>query len=190
MKLHPQTELPGECSCQDCKNACAHRPGFFRREQIEPLANALNLTVPELVQKHLQVDFFSGDDVEDVCMLVPRLKGERGGTQIDNDPRGVCHWFVDGKCRIHQLGKPAECAELVHGPDGQQVKVDRVAIARTWVGQEEFIEQVTGDFFFPHEPQSMFSSLFMRFEPYYPNPNKPDPYAETESIEGKVNRND
>lgn len=168
-----------ECSCASCQQACAYRPGFFRRDQIEPLATALNLSVPELVRKHLQVDFFSGKgtDYEDVAMLVPRLKGERGGTQIDEDPRGVCHWLIDGKCQIHTLGKPAECAQLHHGPNGEHLKGDRDAIASTWVGAEEFIEEVTGDSFYRHEGGAF--SLFMFSMGYYhPDPNKPDPYAD------------
>ncbi len=166
-----------ECQCTTCKNACMYRPGFFRREQIEPLAVALNLTLKELVQKHLQVDFFSSGDVEDVMMLVPRLKGERGGTQIDDDPRGVCHWFVNGLCQIHEKGKPANCVELVHDETGKYVDVDREAIAKTWVGHEKFIEEVTDDHFFPNEP-SVFANISLMSRHYFPDPNQPDPYAE------------
>jgi hypothetical protein len=167
-----------DCSCKDCQSACAFRPGFFRRDQIEPLAAALNLSVPELVRKHLQVDFYSGEgtDYEDTAMLVPRLKGERGGTQIDQDPRGVCHWLINGRCQIHNLGKPAECAELGHGEDGKRLKGDRDAIAATWKGAGEWIEEVTGDYFVPHEAGIL--SFFALHTPYYPNPDMADPYAE------------
>ena len=30
------------------------------------------------------------------------------------NPRGCCHWFVNGKCAIHELGKPYECARSHH----------------------------------------------------------------------------
>lgn len=167
------------CTCNDCKSACMYRPGFFRREQIEPLAATLNLTLKELVQKHLQVDFFSVGELEDVMMLVPRLKGERGGTQIDMDPRGVCHWFVEGLCQIHDKEKPANCVELVHDETGKYVEVDREAIAKTWVGQEAFIEEVTGDYFSP-EIGGFLGNFMLTSRPYYPDPDKPDPYKEGE----------
>jgi hypothetical protein len=175
-----------ECSCDSCKMACMHRPGFFRREQIEPLAKALNITVKELVHKHLQVDFYSGLYInpegksvylDDVMMLVPRLKGHPGASQIDQDPRGVCHWFVKGRCQIHKKGKPAECAGLVHNDKDDYDTIDRAEVVSTWVGHEEFIEEITDDCFVPHNINSM-SYLMMGFRPYCPDPDQPDPYAD------------
>jgi len=167
------------CTCAGCQQACAYRPGFFRREQIEPLAAALGLTVPELVRKHLQIDFWAGPetDHEETMMLVPRLKGQRGGTQIGKDPRGVCHWLIAGRCAIHTLGKPAECVALQHNKDGGYLPVDRGGIAATWREHEEFIEAVAGGIFFPHEAD-LFSWASFRLGHYVPNPDMPDPYAD------------
>jgi hypothetical protein len=172
--------IVSECACQYCKEACSRRPGFFRRHQIEPLAAAHNMSVSEFARKHLQVDFFSSgkSKLYDVCMLVPRLKGYPGGSLIPADPRGVCHWLIQGRCTIHTLGKPAECAELTHVPGSLEdyVDMDRDAIAATWVGAQLWIEALLGRQFKAHNCFD-FNLWESMSRPHSPDPDMFDAYA-------------
>ena len=132
---------PAACECEGCRAACETRPGFFRADEIEPLAHVLGLSVDEMVKRHLQFDYFEHHEIadgEEVRMLVPRLKGHVGGSRIPWWPTGRCHWFVDGKCAIHTKGKPAECRGLGH-IDGADVSADRVAIVRTWLDRQDWV---------------------------------------------------
>ena len=129
----------GECACTRCQSACQNRPGVFLPDQITVLARALGLTEQELFEKHLQVDWWVEHPT--TFMLAPRLEREKGGSLYPADPRGRCHWFVDGKCVIHVCGKPAECMQLGH-KDGRNVHADRAQIVAAWRDQQELIHQL------------------------------------------------
>lgn len=132
-------QLVNDCSCTGCQEACQRRPGFFTADQIEPLAKNLGLSLKELIREHLQFDYWSGGELEETHMLVPRYLGQMGGSDVPWWPVGTCHWFVDGKCQIHSLGKPAECRALGH-IDGKNVSADREAIVRTWVDKQDWVD--------------------------------------------------
>lgn len=105
------------CSCEICRGACEHKPGWFKPEEIAPLAAALGLTEQELFNQHLQVDWWNGTeetDWEEVFILSPAIIGGNPGDMFNSDPRGRCAWFTDGKCAIHKFGKPFECAAYHH----------------------------------------------------------------------------
>jgi hypothetical protein len=122
----------GECSCTACRNACQHKPGWFQPQQIKPLAEAMGLTVEELFKQHLQVDYWNGEEDDPATfVLSPRLKDYEGGTMFPANPRGTCHWYEDGKCAIHTLGKPAECQQLGH-EGTTAVRARHEATAQTW----------------------------------------------------------
>src|SRR5690348_1894124 len=102
-----------DCSCPKCSQECEYKPGWFHPDQVAPLAEKLNLTVQQLFERHLSVDWWAGDDMtggRDVFVLSPRLAGQAGGDMFPSDRRGTCHWYRQGKCEIHHQGKPAECA--------------------------------------------------------------------------------
>lgn len=132
---------PPACQCESCRAACQRRPGFFTADQIEPLAGKLGLSIEEMFRDHLQVDYWSGGDLEDTYMFVPRYAGMAGGSDVPWWPTGTCHWFVDGKCQIHALGKPAECRGLGH-INGELVTADREAIVRTWVDKQDWVRKL------------------------------------------------
>lgn len=180
MEVTPQQPIVSECACHHCRAACSRRPGFFRRQQIEPLAVRLNMTVQEFAKAHCQVDFFTSTKHKliDICMLVPRLKGYPGGSQIPGDPRGVCHWLIKGRCTIHTLGKPAECAELTHVPGSTEdyVDMDREAMAATWLGAQPWIEELFGRTYQAHNCFD-FDLWLALSRPHYPDPDMFDAYA-------------
>lgn len=145
----------GACSCDSCKAACSYKPGWFSPDQIEPLAANLGLTPQELFDQHLQVDWWVDDP--DVFVLSPRLRHETGGSMMPVDSTGECHWFVDGKCAIHDLGKPFECQQLDHS------KVNHhEAAADRWRDEEhqQMIEDLYGEQ--PYAPEaSIFDMMSM-----------------------------
>lgn len=105
----------GACDCGRCRANCLYIPGWFAPQEIEPLAQAMGLSVEELFAQHLQVDWAQRAPPSQgkVFGLSPRLKGNPGGHMAPADPRGRCHWFgSQGLCKVHTLGKPAECAAV------------------------------------------------------------------------------
>ena len=150
---HPVTNA---CDCHKCRAACSHKPGWFLPDQIEPLAEALGLTEKELFDQHLQVDWWAGTDFDDeqdgdVFVLSPAVIGGDAGDMFDRDPTGVCRWFRDGKCAIHDLGKPHECAAYIHSEDDGIASKRHEDVAQAWNRPEhqEKIKQLLG-----REPES------------------------------------
>jgi len=142
-----EVELPavlqaGACTCAECKDACMRKPGWFLPQQIEPLAEAMRLTVQELFNRHLQVDWFENlpPDHDVVYVLSPRLLSERGGAMFPGDPTGECAWYNGGRCAVHKLGKPAECQMLGH----PFIKGRHPAVARAWLPFQGWIAELLG----------------------------------------------
>lgn len=142
------------CDCRVCQGACEHKPGWFAPDQIAPLADRLGITVEELFKKHLSVDWWCGDsltDYDDVFVLSPKLAGTDGGDMFPGDPRGVCHWFKDGKCQVHALGKPAECAFTHHTMYKEEHTRRRKEFVKAW---QEPVNQKMIDDLLGREPES------------------------------------
>jgi len=111
-----------ECKCKSCVNACEAKPGWFKPEEIEPLAKNMGLTVQELFDQHLGVDWWQGDigEVEDrVFLLAPATIKMEPGKEYPTHAMGQCRLLKDGLCTIHDKGKPFECAALNHD-DGHE----------------------------------------------------------------------
>ena len=132
------------CSCERCQGACQHKPGWFRPEQIAPLAAALGLTEQQLFDHYLQVDWWVVDDGNEIFVLSPGVvRGDLGG-MFDRDPRGTCVWFKDGKCAIHELGKPYECASWRHDTPEGCGQVVHHETARSWADHADKVRQLLG----------------------------------------------
>jgi hypothetical protein len=141
-----ETPNPG-CSCAKCASYCTHKPGWFHPDQIAPLAKALRLSIAELFRRHLAIDWWAGDDLtggKDVFVLSPRLEGAAGGDMFPGDPHGACHWFRDGKCQIHTLGKPAECAFAGHDVSEHDSLRNHLAMVAAWAPHQHRIEKMLG----------------------------------------------
>lgn len=157
--------IENACSCAKCAGACEHKPGWFKPEQIAPLAEALGLSEQELFDKHLQVDWYEAEDDEgDIFVLSPAVVDGDAGDMFDGDPRGVCRWFIEGKCAIHDLGKPFECAAYHHTDTNDAARVHHKEAALAWKGEHERIKKLLGrepetsQFFDPFA--TLFGSLF------------------------------
>lgn len=141
-----ETYQAGACSCTSCKAACSRVPGWFAPEQIAPLAAALGVTEQELFAQHLQIDWWESLD-EPVFVLAPRLNDGDGGTMYPGDPRGHgCHWYVDGKCSIHEIGKPAEC-QMYHHDEAKNLSKDTgrpESVVMKWKSHQQRIRDLYG----------------------------------------------
>jgi len=128
------------CMCVNCQSACIQKPGWFRPEQIAPLAERMGLTVKELFDKHLAVDWWVGDSLtggRDVFILSPAVISGQVGDMFPSDPTGTCVWFKEGKCEVHTLGKPNECAFAHHDRDiEERMRANRNEIVKAWNTKE------------------------------------------------------
>ena len=103
-----------ECSCKECVAGCYHRPGTFSPDQILPVADYLNISVKQLFDKYLCIDWFQReDDDRDIFALVPVKVGATPGEYNTFNPIGTCIFLKDDKCIIHPV-KPIECAHAHH----------------------------------------------------------------------------
>lgn len=135
------TTLPDfECSCADCQSACRNKPGWFLPGEVEALAANMGVSLIDLFQDRLAVDWWAEDDeLEETFVLSPAIKGHSTGTEFPGNPNGICTFFKDGRCEIHAMGKPHECASLTH--DGHAAHIDT---ARAWAGHQESITSLLG----------------------------------------------
>jgi hypothetical protein len=139
------------CSCPDCRSACENKPGWFLPSEIAPLAKQMGLSVAELFQKHLAVDWWCADSEIDheVFVLSPAVRTETPGDMFSGDPHGTCVFYRRGKCAIHALGKPHECAALTHSGAAAHVNTARAwnkpkhqAMIRRLLGREPEAEEM------------------------------------------------
>jgi len=148
----------GECSCKECKSACSNKPGWFSPAQIKPLAKKLGLTVQELFKQHLQIDWWDRYP-KNVFVLSPRQTRGTGGTMFPANPKGECHWFKNGKCSIHELGKPIECQLLGHSEAEPKISNHERAM-KTWDNPKA--QQMIRDLY-GKEPEAEEYSMFESF---------------------------
>jgi hypothetical protein len=136
-----------DCDCAECRLACEYKPGWFHPDEIAPLAARLGLTVEQLFRKHLSVDWWAGDAMtggRDVFVLSPRLHSDAGGDMFAANPHGRCHWYKDGRCAIHESGKPAECAFAHHDVSHAEYLRHRLGLVAAWAKQQTLIARLLG----------------------------------------------
>lgn len=121
-----------QCSCTDCASACEVKPGWFKPNEIAPLAKKMGLTVKELFDQHLAVDWYDADQTKPIFVLSPRITTMKPGTVFPGNPCGVCAWLENGLCKIHTLGKPYECKKLTHDASNADCEKNHKACADAW----------------------------------------------------------
>ncbi len=129
-----------ECSCPDCQGACKNVPGWFLPGEADSLAAAMGIPLQQLFDEKLSVNWWVEDDeCKESFVLSPAIVGSPAGEEFPGNPHGTCIFFRDGRCAVHTLGKPHECAALTH--DGKAIHAD---VARAWLPHQQQITNLLG----------------------------------------------
>lgn len=131
-----------ECKCEVCVNACKRKPGWFMPGEAERVAEFLGMTLDELFQQYLMVDYwFRGDGGQDsIFILSPAIKGGRPGTEFPYSPYGKCMFLRDdGLCAIHPV-KPHECCEMMHSDSHEMSQERHEGIAMAWDAKQHQVQ--------------------------------------------------
>ena len=139
-----------DCTCDICKSACEHKPGWFMPGEVEKVAEYLDIPLQELFNTKLGVDWWVAD--EDIFVLAPATTNMDMGTEYPANPKGQCVFYENGLCSIHAV-KPFECREFIHGDD--KVGERHEAVANAWQDSQSQIVELLG-----REPESEEYSLF------------------------------
>ena len=95
---------PNDCSCEECKSACERKPGWLKPGQAEVVASHLNISLEELFQTKLMVDFWEHLEEfnnKDAFVLSPAVVGGNPGEVPVQSPRNLCllpGWPVLNPC--------------------------------------------------------------------------------------------
>lgn len=103
------------CTCNECIKACRNRPGWFKPGEAEKVAGYLKISLQELFNKYLQVDYWVGDGKKhpsDILNLSPGIVEEMHCKVVTWFPRGTCVFLKEDRCSIHPV-KPFECKMTV-----------------------------------------------------------------------------
>lgn len=118
-----------DCSCHKCSGACSHKPGWFLPKEAEKAAKLLDMTLKAFFDKYLGVDWWESS--KDIFVLAPANTRMTAGNEYPSDPKGVCVFFKEGKCQIHDA-KPHECGAYIHDDTSATVNARHKAIADAW----------------------------------------------------------
>lgn len=130
------------CRCETCRRACEVTPGWFHPDQIAPLAANLGLTEQELFDQHLSVGYMDKNGGARTHYLEPSSAHHKPGSVHARAGGGKCHWFRNGKCQIHDIEKPAECAFSSHDRTPAEFRSFAVDLLRAWEGRQALVEQL------------------------------------------------
>jgi Fe-S-cluster containining protein len=126
------------CTCHVCRAACSEQPGWFLPGEAEKVADYLKLSLQELFDSRLGVDW--RDLYEPIFVLAPALVDEEPGEEYPGNPKGRCVFFKDGRCEIHEV-KPYECREYLHY---DEVRERHEETARAWLEHQSQIRELLG----------------------------------------------
>ena len=149
------------CDCKGCKNACSHKPGWFKPGEAEKVAESMGMSMKDFFDKYLAVDFFENwGEEKDTYVLSPAVLGNDTGEMFPYKPTGICVFLKEGKCSIH-ANSPFECAQYIHSDSKEEVETRHVSVKDAWTNNQKQIEELLGHA--PYTPENeggLFSSLF------------------------------
>lgn len=151
------------CACNTCKGACTTKPGWLKFGDEIIIAKELNLSVKELFQKHLLVDWWQDNEGQDYYGLTPCVTRISPGGMFTFNPRGQCVFFKDELCDIHSVS-PFECGAHIHTDSDDQVMNNHRQAAQTWNCEEgkRLIKELLGKD--PEPPTPHLTDLLGMFE--------------------------
>lgn len=133
-----------DCACDSCQNLCRQKPGWFTPDQIERLAQKLGLPIVDLFRRFLTIDAAlveNSGQMRAIYVLAPAMVGKKSGAISDPSARGICVWFKDGQCQIHEM-KPRECSLVDHTTSRTQGDLIRASILKSWLPHKSFVQQL------------------------------------------------
>ena len=131
-------------TCQTCRAACVHKPGWFLPGEAEQVAEYLGLTLPELFETKLAVDWWDGgSDGPDIFTLSPAVVDGEPGAEFSANPCGRCVFYVDERRSIHPV-KPHECRIWWCEMPVAERNVAHYATALAWTAHQAQITTLLG----------------------------------------------
>jgi Fe-S-cluster containining protein len=127
-------------TCEACVGACKRKPGWFRPGEIEQTAGWLGISVQELFDTRLAIDWWEGDDQMPTTFTVaPALVGAQPGAEYPFNPNGRCTFLTDDdRCEIHEA-KPYECRSYWCGKE--ETKAESISVheetAQLWRAHQD-----------------------------------------------------
>ena len=85
-----------ECTCGKCIGYCEKTPGWFRPEEISPLAKFLEMSIEEVFKKHLIADFWITDSGR-IYVLSPMKDAERLLSSHDPLRREIAKFYLESR---------------------------------------------------------------------------------------------
>jgi len=155
------------CTCSECVHSCYHKPGWFKPYEIERVADFLGISLKELFDTSLGVDYYLENlDQEDsemevgseewkvemrkqqtkkaLFVIAPSQEHMQPGGMYPGRPEGKCVFLKDDRCAIHVV-KPYQCRQGFH--DKQDMKgateANRV-VALEWKAHADQIKELLG----------------------------------------------
>ena len=144
-----------DCTCDVCKGACTFKPGWFMPDEIEKVAEYLGLSLQELFDTKIGVDWWVDD--EDIFVLAPATINMSAGEEYPANPIGQCAFYENGLCSIHPV-KPFECKKY-HHTEQSAVNERHKSVADAWEKHQKQIVDLLGREPIAEEPESFFSFL-------------------------------
>lgn len=152
-----------KCDCDTCKGACSYKPGWLKFGDEKRIAKKMGITVKELFEKHLLVDWWQDEKDKDYFGLSPAVTRLSAGQMFDYNPKGKCVFFENGLCNIHSVA-PFECKSYIHTQKSEQSMITHKECAMSWDTPEakKLIKELLGYEPQPIEADSIFDmfSLF------------------------------
>jgi hypothetical protein len=162
----PQLNMPVvngsriSCDCSTCKGACQSKPGWFKPDEAEKVAEYLGITIRELFNDYLAVDWFQGKG-DEIFVLSPATNNCETGSMFSFNPKGRCIFFENDKCKIHPVA-PFECKEYFHEQSYKECVDRHKEVANSWIDKESYLENLLGYEPCATEPES-FAEMFGMF---------------------------
>jgi Fe-S-cluster containining protein len=135
---------PKSGTCDQCVSACLVKPGWFLPGEAERVAEHLGLTLEELFETKLAVDWWEDTGEGDIFLLSPAIHGELPGTEFPATPNGKCVFLTeDGKCSIHEV-KPHECRQYWCGEEEEGAFKRHRETALAWLDHQDQPAELLG----------------------------------------------
>ena len=145
------------CLCEECQDACRHKPGWFLPKQIPSLLKHFKAKeISNLLNgAGLAIDWWVGDsDKDNILVLSPNIIGNEE-FYFPGNPKGECVFFKKGKCLIHKV-KPFECANALHS-DTEEIAQKRKRFIKDQWDKVSMLEEFREDIEF--ETYTIFDHL-------------------------------